>query len=192
MNWKLARLVAGWTTGVWLALAAWQVRVLPPTADDWLAEHPLRTAGCPGLEPQLAAWQDELSLQDWTIEIDCRKELGGPDTIGRVRPDVETKSAQIWIREGMSRGWQQATLVHELIHLGVDANRWWVPDGQTEEEFVLAAEFRVYLARRHEMQRRMLREAQRRGRAAATAGPEATVRERQLDGVTRAALAGPS
>ena len=192
MNWPLARLLVGWTVGVGMALASWRVPVPVPSTDDWLALHPLRTAGCPGLEPQLAAWQKELSLEEWSVEIDCGIDADLPDAIGAIRSDVPKKRAQIRIRGGMSRGWQQSTIVHELIHLGVHARRWSVPEGQKEEDFVLAAEQRVYLARRREIQRRLVSEAQRLGREAAAAGPEGTIRTRKLEGVGPSASPGPS
>ena len=192
MNWPLTRLVAGWTCGVWLVLTAWQVTVPPPTAEDWIAEDPLRTAGCPGLQPQLAAWQEELSLHDWTIEVECGMNPALKDVVGLVKTTPSTKSARIWIRDGLPRGYQTYVLVHELVHVGVHASRWWVPDDQENETFVDAGASRVFFSRAREVRQRMVREVQRRGRAAATAGPEATVRARTLEGVRHAALAGPS
>lgn len=182
MNWPLVRLLVGWTVGVGMALASWRVPVSVPGTDEWLALHPLRTSGCPGLDPQLAAWQEELSLLDWSVEIDCGMDADLPNTIGVIRSEVSKKRAQIRIRNGMSRGWQQATIVHELIHLGIRAGRWSVPQGQKEEDFVLAAEKRVYLARRREIQRRMLAQAQRLTGDLTSRVPSAATHARTLGG----------
>lgn len=165
MNWPLVRFLVAWTSGVGLALSAWQVPVSSPGATEWFQEHPLRTAGCPGLHAQLAAWWEELSLRDWTAELECGLPPG--DTkwlLGQVNMQPSVRRAKIWIREGMSRGYQEATLVHELAHVGVKAKRWWVPAGLEEEEFVDAAADRVYFSRRHQIQQRMLAEARRRAK----------------------------
>ncbi|KAB2958426.1 MAG: hypothetical protein F9K18_12155 [Thermoanaerobaculia bacterium] len=165
MNWPLVRFLVGWTSGVGLALSAWQVPVSSPGLTEWFLEHPLRTAGCPGLQAQLAAWWEELSLRDWTAEIECGLPPDATkDLLGQVRMKRSSRTATIWIRDGMSRRWQESTLVHELAHVGVHAKLWWVPPGLEEEEFVDAAAERVYLSRRQQIRQRMLVEARRRAK----------------------------
>jgi hypothetical protein len=175
MNWKLARLVAGWTTGVWLALAAWQVPVLPPPTNappSYIARSPRRTAGCPALLAQVAAWQRELSLEDWALEVECGITGRERDPyVGLCWADPDTKKAEIQIREGLPPGYQQAVVVHELAHVAVAAGRWWVPDGWEEEDFVLIAADRWYFGRRYDIRQRMLHEVRRRASPHSSAGP---------------------
>lgn len=184
MNGPIARLLAAWIFATCVVLATLRSAAPTRTTADWIAEHPRRTAGCPGLHHQLAVWQEELSLRDWTIEIECGMNPALVDHLGLVRSEPSKRQARIWIREGLTYGWQGYVVVHELAHVGVAASRWWVPDGREEEEFVETASESVYLSRRLEVQRRMVREAQRRGRDAVAIGPEATARARSVTGTS--------
>lgn len=117
------------------------------TADE-IAAIPSSTAGCPGLAQQLVAWQDQLLLNHWEFELFCGPaESEESLLLGQVHSDPEDRSARIWIREGFPIAFQQVVLVHELVHAGVAGDRWWVPHGRDEEEFVL--ELEDELSRRH-------------------------------------------
>jgi hypothetical protein len=177
MNWSLVRFLGVWAVLVGTALAALHHPAPPPGDPAWLLESPRRTAGCPALRPHLAAWQRELSLEAWSLEIVCGiLDREGEILLGRVVADSSSKEAKIWVREGLSPGLQQAVIVHELAHVGVDAGRWWVPDGLEEETFVLAAADRVYFARRYDVLRRMLHELRLRARDLRAAGSPPAVR----------------
>jgi len=135
-------------------------------------------------------WKEELSLHDWTIEIECGMNPALKNHLGRVRTTPSTKSARIWIRDGLPRGYQNYVLVHELVPVGVHASRWWVPeDRRTKRSWKRAP--RASSSPSQEVRQRMVRRSAART-SAATAGPEATVRARTLEGVRHAALAGPS
>lgn len=171
MNWLILRLLGMWAVLVTAALAALH-HPAPQGDPAWLLESPRRTAGCPALHPQLAAWQSELSLEDWSLQIVCGVvDPEGETLLGRVKRRTLTKEATIWIREGLSPGLQQAVIVHELAHVGVGDGRWWIPDGSEEEPFVDDAADRVYFARRYEVRQRMLRELRHRAQQRLAAGP---------------------
>lgn len=164
MNWKLVRFVALWTVGVWLALLQYHPPTPPahrPTpTEKWIAAHPRRTAGCPALHPQLAAWQQSLVLTDWKIDLVCDGHPYREDLLGWTRPDPKTRTAKIGVRDGLSRGWQQAVVVHELLHVGAADGRWPAPRGHDpEEEYVDEMSFRVLADRASEVRQQMLERA---------------------------------
>jgi hypothetical protein len=80
----------------------------------------------PDLRHALQNWQHKLQLADWSIEIEIvdDQELGGA-AVGDIQWDLGSKRASIRIlREadydfpvGMARLDQQATILHELVHL---------------------------------------------------------------------------
>ncbi len=135
-----------------------------PSVDELIAAIPQGTAGCPGLAQQLVAWQDQLLLNHWEFEIFCGPaESEESLVVGQAYPDREQRAAMIWIREGFPPGFQQKVLVHELIHAGVAGDRWWVPHGRDEEEFVLELEDVLYRRHRTAVRQKLLQTARRRG-----------------------------
>jgi hypothetical protein len=131
-----------------------------PSMDDQIAALSWGTAGCPGLAQQLVAWQDQLLLNHWEFELFCGPaESEESLVVGQVRSDRKKRAARIWIREGFPIHFQQVVLVHELIHAGVAGDRWWVPHGRDEEEFVLELEEVLYRRHRAAVRQKMLQAA---------------------------------
>lgn len=162
MNWIAIRFFGCLAIGV-----AGFLRVIVgpgPSADERIAAIPQGTAGCPGLAQQLVAWQDQLLLNHWEFELFCGPaESEESLVVGQAYSDREKRAAMIWIREGFPPGSQQLILVHELIHAGVSGDRWWVPHGRDEEEFVLELEEVLYRRHRAAVRQKMLQAARRRG-----------------------------
>lgn len=158
MNWIAIRFFGCLAIGV-----AGFLRVIVgpgPSVDDLIASIPQGTAGCPGLAQQLVAWQDQLLLNHWEFEIFCGPAESEDDLVlGQVRRDREKQAARIWIREGFPIHFQQVVLVHELIHAGVAGDRWWVPHGRDEEEYVEELEEVLYRRHRTAVRQKMLQAA---------------------------------
>jgi hypothetical protein len=175
VNWKLARTLAFCLAALATVLVP---RYHPPRPDAppsmsradalsdigrWVASSPRRTAGCPALQTQFAAWRRELRYEDWTLTVSCRGDLAHRGLLGVTYLDPEHRSAEIRILDGMSRGWQNFVLVHELAHVGVAAKRLAVPPGGVEEDFVERVSEDVFVARYRDVYRRMLADARARG-----------------------------
>lgn len=165
----LLRTILVLAAGLGLALAGMAAtnRYEPPPA--WDREHPRSTRGCPGLERQVAAWQRELSLRHWTISVECRLPFDKVlKNLGVTYLHRERREAKIWVKPSMSLTWQQYVIVHELVHVGVAADRWWVPAGREEEDFVEELSLKLYLENRARVQAAMLEDfrAMHRPRAA--------------------------
>lgn len=123
----------------------------------FILRNPLATNGCPGLERQLEAWQRELALQSWSIEIRCGSILMDDDALlGWVKSNADDRRATITVRRGLSVGYQQRVIVHELVHVAVAAGHLWVPAGRDEEDFVGQLADSIYRENRREMQIRIL------------------------------------
>ena len=160
INWTLVRFLGFWV----VALAVFLGNLYHPAphshADSetarWIAGSPRRTAGCPGLAVQLAAWQRELWLADWSIDLTCGTDPAEEDLLGSSLRNPERHSAKIAVRDGLSRSWQNYVLVHELTHVAVGAKRLAVPPGESEEQFVERMSERFYLERRDDIFRAML------------------------------------
>ncbi|MBZ0100589.1 MAG: hypothetical protein K8I65_00320 [Thermoanaerobaculia bacterium] len=135
-----------------------------PSMDDQIAALSWGTAGCPGLAQQLVAWQDQLLLNHWEFELFCGPaESKESLLLGQVHRDREAQAAQIWIRDGLTIAYQQVVLVHELAHAGVAGDRWWVPHGRDEEEYVEELEEVLYRRHRAAVRQKMLQAARLRG-----------------------------
>jgi hypothetical protein len=173
VNKPLVRILALWTAGTGIVLGALHPhhRALSDN-EAWLAGNPLRTAGCPALGAQLAAWQRSLKLDAWSIEIRCAARPFGEDILGATEPHAQNHSASIRIRDGMSRGFQQLVLVHELLHVGAADGRWPAPKGHdAEEAYVEEMAYDVFGDRVAQVRREMLARV-RRGAPAARRDPE--------------------
>lgn len=160
----LARTLLCCAVGLTAALAGLEATNPEPTWEGFLRTYPLGTRGCPGLERQMRAWQESLWLQNWELEIRCGlppNRAHEDDLLGMVRPSPDDRRATIWIREGFSPLYQQAIIVHELVHVGVEAGRWAVPDGRDEEEFVDRIGEEFFRPRRRATQVVIMRRAQR-------------------------------
>jgi len=189
MNWPLARFLALWTAGVGAVVAAVYTPAAPPSPNAWVADSPLRTSGCPAIDVQLAAWQRSLHLADWSIGVDCEAVPRGRDILGATLADPKSRSARIVVRAGLSRGWQQLVLVHELLHVGAAAGTWPAPAGfDEEEEYVDAMAYLVYDDRVREVRQSMLERVRR----AATSATSTTSWDvaRAFDGAGRGTAAG--
>lgn len=175
MNWTLVRFLGLWTVAVAVALTPLRVPSSPERPDAWVDEYPLRTAGCPALQQQLDAWQREMSLTYWSIDAACEKSSAEQDYLGLSRSHPKSRKAEILIRDGLSRGWQQFVLLHELAHVGVAAGHWWVPEGRDEEDYMDAIAFNFYDRHARDVRSRMLESARHRLRQTetSTAAPEA-------------------
>jgi hypothetical protein len=175
INWTLVRFLGFWV----VALAVFLGNLYRPAphshADSetarWIAASPRRTAGCPGLAVQLAAWQRELWLADWSIELTCGTDPAEEDLLGTSRRFPDQHSAEVAVRDGLSRGWQNYVLVHELTHVAVGAKRLAVPPGESEEHFVERMSERFYLEHRHDVFRAMLGRPRGGGRTDRSAVP---------------------
>lgn len=158
MNWLAIRFFACLAIGV-----AGFLKVIAgpePSTGDYLAGISWHAAGCPGLAQQLVAWQDQLLLNHWEFEVVCGPaESKESRLVGQVRSDPATRTARIWVREGLTIAFQQVVLVHELIHAGVAGDRWWVPHGRDEEEFVRDLEQRLYRRHRTAVRQKLLHNA---------------------------------
>lgn len=162
----LLRTILVLAAGLSAALYAIHEPEIPESNPGWIPEDPDGTRGCPGLERQLVTWRRELALPDWRIEIRCGLAVPGRENLlGRVLELPERRWALISIREGLSLEVQQSVLVHELVHVGVSAGRWWVPDGRGEEEFVFELSLRLYVGMCRRVERSMLQDFRRAARA---------------------------
>lgn len=162
----LVRTILVLTAGVSGVLFAIHEPEFPESNAEWIRRDPHATHGCPGLERQLAAWQRELVLRHWTIEVRCVPFfLDNDRLLGRTRRNRTERTATIWIREGLSLEVQQSILVHELVHVGVGADRWWVPQGRDEEDFVDDFSMWLYLRFRRTIELAMLEDFRRAARA---------------------------
>lgn len=142
----LLRTILVLTAGVSGVLYAIHEPGVPESTPGWIAEDPAGTRGCPGLERQFTTWRRELALPDWDIEVRCGLAVPGRETLlGRTLSLPEKRWSLISIREGLSLELQQIVLVHELVHAGVSAGRWWVPEGRDEEEVVFEFALRLYI-----------------------------------------------
>jgi hypothetical protein len=100
-----------------------------------IALHSIR----PDLRHALQIWQNKLQLADWSVAVEIVDDhaLGG-EAMGDIQWDLRAKRASIRVlREedydlpaGMARLDQQATVLHELVHLRHASKR----DGQGADE----------------------------------------------------------
>lgn len=162
----LLRTILVLSAGVSAALYAIHEPEIPESDAEWIRRDPHATNDCPGLERQLAAWQRELVLGHWTIEVECALFFFDSDQLlGRARRNRAERTATIWIREGLSLEVQQSVLVHELVHVGIGADRWWVPEGRDEEEFVDDFSMGLYVRLRRGVEVAMLEDFRRAARS---------------------------
>lgn len=160
----LARTLTCCALGLTAALAGLDATNPEATVEEFLRTYPPGTRGCPGLETQMRAWQESLWLEHWDLEIRCGlppSRANDDDLLGLVRRLPDERRATIWIREGLGPLSQQSVIVHELVHVGVSARRWVVPDGREEEDFVEQLGEEIFRPRRRAMQVVIMRRAQR-------------------------------